>query len=47
MKPNLSLDFCGIKLKNPIMTASGTCGHGLELSEFSLLKSWVQYPLKV
>ncbi len=34
MKPNLSLDFCGIKLKNPIMTASGTCGHGLELSEF-------------
>lgn len=34
MKPNLSLDFCGIKLKNPIMTASGTCGHGLELAEF-------------
>lgn len=34
MIPDLSLDFCGIKLKNPIMTASGTCGFGRELSEY-------------
>ncbi len=33
-KPDLSIDFAGIKLKNPVLTASGTFGYGDELSEF-------------
>lgn len=28
--PRLEVDFCGIHLKNPILTASGCCGYGLE-----------------
>lgn len=31
---NLSVDIAGLKLKNPIMTASGTFGYGEEYSEF-------------
>jgi dihydroorotate dehydrogenase (NAD+) catalytic subunit len=34
MKPDLSVSLCGIKLKNPIVTASGTCGYGEELAQF-------------
>ncbi len=34
MKPDLSVTLCGIKLKNPIITASGTCGYGKELAQF-------------
>ncbi len=30
----LCIDIAGIKMKNPIMTASGTCGFGLELVDF-------------
>jgi dihydroorotate dehydrogenase (NAD+) catalytic subunit len=33
-KPNLSIDFAGIKLKNPVLTASGTFGYGEEFAEF-------------
>jgi dihydroorotate dehydrogenase (NAD+) catalytic subunit len=33
-KPNLSIDFAGIKLKNPVLTASGTFGYGQEYEEF-------------
>lgn len=33
-KPNLSVEFAGIKLKNPVLTASGTFGYGEELSDF-------------
>jgi dihydroorotate dehydrogenase (NAD+) catalytic subunit len=33
-KPDLSIDFAGIKLKNPVLTASGTFGYGDELSGF-------------
>ena len=33
-KPNLLVDFAGLKLKNPVMTASGTFGYGEEYSEF-------------
>ncbi|MDR1721312.1 MAG: dihydroorotate dehydrogenase [Endomicrobium sp.] len=33
MKPDLSIDFAGIKLKNPILTASGTFGYGYELAD--------------
>lgn len=32
--PNLSVDIAGLKLKNPVMTASGTFGYGEEYSEF-------------
>jgi len=34
MVKNLSVDLCGIKLKNPVVPASGTCGFGTELSDF-------------
>jgi len=34
MKPDLSVTLCGIKLKNPIITVSGTCGYGKELAQF-------------
>lgn len=33
MKPDLSIDFAGIKLKNPVLTASGTFGYGYELAD--------------
>ena len=31
---DLSVDLAGVKLKNPVMTASGTFGSGMEYSEF-------------
>jgi dihydroorotate dehydrogenase (NAD+) catalytic subunit len=31
---NLNVDFNGLKLKNPVMTASGTFGFGLEYADF-------------
>lgn len=31
---NLSVDFAGIKMKNPVTTASGTFGSGMEYGEF-------------
>jgi dihydroorotate dehydrogenase (NAD+) catalytic subunit len=33
-KPNLSVEIAGLKLKNPVMTASGTFGYGEEYAEF-------------
>jgi dihydroorotate dehydrogenase (NAD+) catalytic subunit len=33
-KPDLSINFAGIKLKNPVLTASGTFGYGDEFAEF-------------
>jgi dihydroorotate dehydrogenase (NAD+) catalytic subunit len=33
MKPSLNIDFMGIKLKNPVLTASGTFGYGYELAD--------------
>ena len=33
-KPNLEVEIAGIKLKNPVMTASGTFGYGKEFSPF-------------
>lgn len=37
MKPDLSVEIAGVKFKNPILTASGTCGYGEELADlFSL-----------
>ncbi len=34
MKPDLSVDFAGIRLKNPVLTASGTFGYGEEFADF-------------
>jgi dihydroorotate dehydrogenase (NAD+) catalytic subunit len=31
MTPDLSVEIAGVKFKNPILTASGTCGYGEEL----------------
>lgn len=31
---NLNIDFNGLKLKNPVLTASGTFGYGLEFQDF-------------
>lgn len=31
---NASVTLAGLTLKNPVMTASGTCGYGLELARF-------------
>ena len=33
-KADISIDFAGLKLANPVMTASGTCGYADELGEF-------------
>ncbi len=33
-KPDLSIKFAGLQLKNPVFTASGTCGYIDELSAF-------------
>jgi dihydroorotate dehydrogenase (NAD+) catalytic subunit len=38
MIPDLSVDFVGIKLKNPVLTASGTFGYGYELADLIPLK---------
>lgn len=32
--PELAVDFCGIKMKNPIVAASGTFGFGLEYADY-------------
>ncbi len=33
MTPDLTIELAGIKFKNPILTASGTCGYGEELAD--------------
>ena len=33
-KPDMSVEIAGVVLKNPVMTASGTFGSGMEYSEF-------------
>ncbi len=33
-KPNLAVEIAGIKLKNPVITSSGTCGYGREFKSF-------------
>ncbi len=33
-KPDMSVDIAGVTLKNPVVTASGTFGSGMEYSEF-------------
>lgn len=39
MKPDLSATLCGIRMKNPIVTASGTSGYGQELAQLYDLKA--------
>ncbi len=34
MKPNLNIDIAGLHLQNPVTTASGTFGYGLEFQDF-------------
>ncbi len=34
ISPNLSIEIFGLRLKNPVMTASGTFGYGEEYSEY-------------
>ena len=34
MTHNMSVELGGVRLKNPVMTASGTFGSGMEFSEF-------------
>ena len=31
---DMRVEFCGITLKNPVVTASGTCGYGREYLPF-------------
>ena len=33
---NMSVDICGVHLKNPVTVASGTFGSGMEYDEFRL-----------
>ncbi len=37
-QPGLSVNIAGIRLKNPVMTASGTFGYGLEFAEYTDLE---------
>ncbi len=32
--PDLSVEFAGVRLRNPVLLASGTCGYGEELAPF-------------
>ena len=34
LAPSLSMNLAGLKLKNPVMTASGTFGYGLEFAQY-------------
>src|ERR1039457_1012531 len=34
IKPDMSVEVAGIKMRNPVMTASGTFGYGKEFSEY-------------
>lgn len=38
-KPNMSVEIAGIKLRNPVMTASGTFGYGREFADYMDLES--------
>lgn len=38
-KPDMSVEIAGIKMRNPVMTASGTFGYGEEFSEYMDLES--------
>lgn len=37
---NLSVNYCGVDFKNPIVTASGTFGFGMEYNEYASLEEY-------
>src|SRR5215510_12291985 len=37
-KPDLSVNFCGIAFKNPVIAASGTFGYGVEFQDVVALE---------
>jgi len=39
MKPDMSVEIAGLKLRNPVMTASGTFGYGEEFTEYVNLET--------
>lgn len=39
MKPDMSVEIAGLKLRNPVMTASGTFGYGEEFSQYVNLEA--------
>lgn len=39
IKPNMSVEIAGIKMRNPVMTASGTFGYGEEFADYMDLES--------
>ena len=34
LRPSLAVEIAGVTLKNPVMTASGTFGSGMEYADF-------------
>ena len=34
-KPSLAVELAGLRLNNPVMTASGTCGYAEELAPYA------------
>ena len=45
-KFNLECEVCGVKFKNPLIAASGTCGFGEEFKNFYPLSTWGGLSLK-
>lgn len=43
---NISVDYCGVKFKNPIVTASGTFGFGYEYNEYVSLNEYGGFAAK-
>ena len=37
---NLKVNYCGVDFKNPIVTASGTFGFGMEYNEYAALEEY-------
>ena len=43
---NLEIDYCGVKFRNPIVTASGTFGFGYEYDEYAPLSEYGGFAAK-
>lgn len=43
---DMKVNFCGVEFKNPIVTASGTFGFGMEYSEFAPLEEYGGFSAK-
>ena len=44
---NTKINFCGVEFKNPIVTASGTFGFGMEYNEFVSIEEYGGFGAKV